>query len=139
MSQQKKLDSDDIYGDIHIIKKERKYSPNNSNRIVERIIQYFEDPKDAKALAEIKRLSNRAKLRSSKDIPRFMKDLNDPDLALNTETNRIMFKEPKNERAIKLDNSAKKKLVIKIKKRIKHLQEGLSNFLPKLIYQEIKI
>ena len=116
MSQQKKLDSDDIYGDIHIIKKERKYSPNNSNRIVERIIQYFEDPKDAKALAEIKRLSNRAKLRSSKDIPRFMKDLNDPDLALNTETNRIMFKEPKNERAIKLDNSAKKKISNKNKK-----------------------
>ena len=108
MSQKKKSDNDDIKEDIIIIKKERKYSPNNSNRITERIIQYFEDPKDAKALAEIKRLSNRAKLRSSKNIPKILTDLEDPDLIENTERNRILFKEPKNERAIKLDNSAKK-------------------------------
>ena len=45
----------------------RNLSPDNKEKITQRIIQYFEDPKESKALAMIKNLSNNAKRKSSKE------------------------------------------------------------------------
>ena len=50
-----------------VVVRRRKYSPENNNEITQRILQYFEDPNESSALAEIKRISNRAK-KSSKNI-----------------------------------------------------------------------
>ena len=47
--------------------RKRHYSPENNNDVTQRILQYFEDPNEADALAKIKRISNRAK-KSSKNI-----------------------------------------------------------------------
>ena len=44
----------------------RNYSPDNKDAVTQRIIQYFEDPSESNALAQIKKLSNRAKNKSSK-------------------------------------------------------------------------
>ena len=91
--------------DEYIVRKERYYSPNNHSNITERIIRYFEDPKESKALAEVKRLSMRAK-KSSKNIRHVALDEEeDPDLMEITEKNRLMFREPKNERAVRFGDS----------------------------------
>ena len=110
-----------------IIKKERHVSPNNHSIIRERIIKYFEDPKDSKALAEIKRLSNKSK-KSSKNIRSGLNELNefnDSELANNTELNRVMFKEPVNDRAVRINDSAHPNFV-----RRKH-QFATTRYVPK--------
>lgn len=66
-------------------------------KITKRIIQYFEDPKDSEALAEIKRLSSTAKKKSSKNVKRNLKDFDDINVINNTERNRLMFKDIKDE------------------------------------------
>ena len=74
------------------VSKSRNYSPDNKNKITQRIIRYFEDPKEAKALAEIKKLSNKAK-NSSKNVGSSLVDfIGTDDLKNNTELNRVMFK-----------------------------------------------
>ena len=98
---QKKENEDDFEG--FTIKRTRNLSPNNPSGITERIIKYFEDPKDSKALAEIKRLSNKSK-KSSKNIRGGLYNFVDTELRDNTERNRVMFREPTNERAVKESN-----------------------------------
>ena len=80
------------FEDNYPVSKSRNYSPDNKDKITQRIIRYFEDPKEAKALAEIKKLSNKAK-KSSKDIRSNFGDfIGTDDLKNNTELNRVMFK-----------------------------------------------
>ena len=55
----------DTYEEVTV--KKRHYSPENNKDVTQRILQYFEDPNEADALAKIKRISNRAK-KSSKNI-----------------------------------------------------------------------
>ena len=72
--------------------KSRNYSPDDKDKITQRIIRYFEDPKEVSALAEIKRLSNKAK-KSSKDVRSSLGDfIGNDNLKNNTELNRVMFK-----------------------------------------------
>ena len=52
---------------------------------------------DAEALAEIKRLSSTAKKKSSKNVKRNLKDFDDINVINNTERNRLMFKDIKDE------------------------------------------
>ena len=99
---QKKENEDGFEGIT--IRRTRNLSPNNPSGITERIIKYFEDPKDSKALAEIKRLSNKSK-KSSKNIRSAHYNFGDSELRDNTERNRLMFKEPVNERAVKDANA----------------------------------
>jgi len=80
------------FEDNYPLSKSRTYSPNNKDKITQRIIRYFEDPKEAKALAEIKKLSDKAKM-SSKNLGNNYIDLfGTDDLKNNTELNRVMFK-----------------------------------------------
>ena len=74
------------------VSRSRNYSPDNKDKITQRIIRYFEDPQEAKALAEIKKLSNKAK-KSSKNVRSNLGDfIGTDDLKNNTELNRVMFK-----------------------------------------------
>ena len=57
-----------------------------------RVVQYKEDPSQSNALAEIKRLSNQAKNKSSRNLI-YIKDKLDTDTQTNTEINKNMFKE----------------------------------------------
>ena len=57
-----------------------------------RVVQYKEDPSQSNALAEIKRLSNQAKNKSSRNLI-YIKDKLDTDTETNTEINKNMFKE----------------------------------------------
>ena len=71
---------------------------NEDNQTTKRIIQYFDDPNDLDALAEVKKISNMAKEKSSKNIYRNFKYMNsDNNLQNNTERNRSIFKESKND------------------------------------------
>ena len=80
------------FEDNYPVSKSRNYSPDNKDKITQRIIRYFEDPKEAKALAEIKNLSNKAK-KSSKNVrSSFGEFIGTDDLKNNTELNRVMFK-----------------------------------------------
>ena len=100
-------------GEGIIIKKERHVSPTNHSVIREKIIKYFEDPRESRALAEIKRLSNKSK-KSSKNIRTGLNDLmdfDDSDLKNNTELNRIMFREPVNERAVRINDGTQPNFV----------------------------
>ena len=81
------------FEDNYPTSKSRNYSPDDKDKITQRIIRYFEDPKESKALAEIKKLSNKAK-KSSKDVISSFGDFIDNDnLKDNTEKNRVMFKD----------------------------------------------
>ena len=62
---EKKVQQTDTYEEVTV--KKRHYSPENNKDVTQRILQYFEDPNEADALAKIKRISNRAK-KSSKNI-----------------------------------------------------------------------
>ena len=68
--------------------------------ITQRIVQYFEDPKESNALAEIKRLSEQAKNKSSKNLIRIDTTIDRPDIntEINTKLNRKMFKENNNKK-----------------------------------------
>ena len=80
------------FGNNYPTSRSRNYSPDNKDKITQRIIQYFEDPKEAKALAEIKKLSNKAK-KSSKNVRSNLGDfIVTDDIKNNTELNRVMFK-----------------------------------------------
>ena len=70
----------------------------SKKNITHSIVQYFEDPKESKALAEIKRLSEQAKNRSSKNLIRIDSkvDPSDANTELNTNLNRQLFKENNN-------------------------------------------
>ena len=57
-----------------------------------RVVQYKEDPAQSDALAEIKRLSNQAKNKSSTNLI-YIKDKLDINTETNTEINKNMFKE----------------------------------------------
>ena len=57
-----------------------------------RVVQYKEDPSQSNALAEIKRLSNQAKNKSSRNLI-YIKDKLDTNTETNTEINKNMFKE----------------------------------------------
>jgi len=81
------------FEDNYPVSKSRNYSPEDKDRITQRIIRYFEDPKEAKALAEIKRISMKAK-KSSKNLRMDLGDFKvTDDLKNNTELNRVMFKQ----------------------------------------------
>ena len=58
------------------------------NEITTRIVRYFEDPKESKALAEIKRLSNLSKNKSSKNL--IYIDQNKDKFDSNTEKNTLL-------------------------------------------------
>ena len=91
------------------VSKSRNYSPEDKDRITERIIRYFEDPKEAKALAEIRRISDRAKKQSSKNIRKnFIDYSNNKDLQNNTELNRLMYKNEGKDHEIEEPNNQKK-------------------------------
>ena len=80
------------FGDNYAVSRSRNYSPDDKDKITQRIIRYFEDPKEAKALAEIKKLSNKSK-KSSKDVrSSFGNFIGTDNLKNNTELNRVMFK-----------------------------------------------
>ena len=80
------------FEDNYPTSKSRNYSPDDKDKITQRIIRYFEDPKEVSALAEIKRLSNKAK-KSSKDVRSSLGDfIGNDNLKNNTELNRVMFK-----------------------------------------------
>ena len=64
----------------------------SKNEYTTRVVQYKEDPKQSNALAEIKRLSNQAKNKSSRNLI-YIKDKLDIDTETNTERNKNMFKE----------------------------------------------
>ena len=88
----------DIYAELYPNIRRRNYSPDHKdNTVTQRIIQYFEDPKEASALAEIKRLSNKAKRQSSKNVNMNFDDDNDDNILDNTEKNRVMFKDVGND------------------------------------------
>jgi hypothetical protein len=59
--------------------KKRNYSPDNNDKISQRIIQYCDDPKDSDALAEIKKLSQNAKNQNIPEKNRFLFRKNDND------------------------------------------------------------
>ena len=59
--------------------KRRNYSPDNKDKISQRIIQYCDDPKDSDALAEIKKLSQNAKNQNNQEKNRFVFRNNDND------------------------------------------------------------
>ena len=81
------------FEDNNPVSRSRNYSPEDKDRITQRIIRYFEDPKEAKALAEIKKISMKAK-KSSKNLRMDLGDFNvTDDLKNNTELNRKMFKQ----------------------------------------------
>ena len=63
--------------------------------ITQTIVQYFEDPKESNALAEIKRISNQAKNKSSKNLFNMKNtfEQNDFNTELNTAFNQTLFKE----------------------------------------------
>ena len=81
------------FEDNYPVSRSRNYSPEDKDKITQRIIRYFEDPKEAKALAEIKKISMKAK-KSSKNLRMDLGDFNvTDDLKNNTELNRKMFKQ----------------------------------------------
>ena len=81
------------FEDNYPVSRSRNYSPEDKDRITQRIIRYFEDPKEAKALAEIKRISMKAK-KSSNDLRMDLGDFKvTDDLKNNTELNKVMFKQ----------------------------------------------
>ena len=63
--------------------------------ITQTIVQYFEDPKESNALAQIKRISNQAKNKSSKNLFNMKNsfDQNDFNTEVNTAFNQNLFKE----------------------------------------------
>ena len=67
----------------------------SKKNITHTIVQYFEDPKESKALAEIKRISEQAKNKSSKNLIRIDSKIDEPDIntEVNTYRNRKLFKE----------------------------------------------
>ena len=92
------------FEDNYPVSKSRNYSPDNKDKITQRIIRYFEDPKEAKALAEIKKLSNKAK-KSSKNVRSNFGDfIGTDDLKNNTELNRVMFKNEGNDYELEQPN-----------------------------------
>ena len=64
----------------------------SKNEYTTRVVQYKEDPTQSNALAEIKRLSNQAKNKSSRNLI-YIKDKLDINTETNTEINKNMFKE----------------------------------------------
>ena len=81
------------FEDNYPVSRSRNYSPEDKDRITQRIIRYFEDPKEAKALAEIKRISMKAK-KSSNNLRMDLGDFKvTDDLKNNTELNKVMFKQ----------------------------------------------
>ena len=66
------------FEDNYPVSRSRNYSPEDKDRITQRIIRYFEDPKEAKALAEIKKISMKAK-KSSKNLRMDLGDFNITD------------------------------------------------------------
>ena len=67
----------------------------SKKNINQTIVQYFEDPKESKALAAIKRISEQAKNKSSKNLIRIVSinDESDINTEVNTYHNRKLFKE----------------------------------------------
>ena len=67
----------------------------SKKNITHRIVQYFEDPKESNALAEIKRISEQAKNKSSQNLIRIDSKIDHLDIntKVNTKLNRKMFKE----------------------------------------------
>ena len=115
------------FEDTDPVSKSRNYSPDNKDKITQRIIRYFEDPKEVKALAEIKKLSNKAK-KSSKNVRSNLgESIGSDDLKNNTELNRVMFKNEGNGYELEQPNV-----------RDPFPRENL-NFLHKDMYPKIKI
>ena len=67
----------------------------SKKNITHTIVQYFEDPKESKALAAIKRISEQAKNKSSKNLIRIDSKIEESDIntEVNTYHNRKLFKE----------------------------------------------
>ena len=119
--------------------------------ITQRIVQYFEDPKESNALAEIKRLSEQAKNKSSKNLIRIDTTIDRPDIntEINTKLNRKMFKENNNKKFQRrkyqfptqifqpsIVNDLKRKALKKLK--IKMLRNMLISLLIKKIKKSLK-
>ena len=67
----------------------------SSNDFTTRVVQFIDDPKQSDALTEIKRLSNQAKNKSSRNLIHInnARDIFDTNTEMNTEINKNMFKE----------------------------------------------
>ena len=67
----------------------------SNNKITQRIVQYFEDPKESNALAKIKEISDQAKNKSSINLIHINQDKNelDTNTEINTALNNNMFKD----------------------------------------------
>ena len=68
------------------LNRRRNFSPDNNDRVSNRIVQYLEDPKDSDALAQVKKISMKAKKQYSKNWDN-----------LESKNNRVMFKDADNE------------------------------------------
>ena len=81
----KKLEIKRNYEEIESIRR-RNFSPDNNDIVSNRIVQYLDDPKESGALAEVKKISMKAKKQYSKNWDN-----------LESKNNRVMFKEADNE------------------------------------------
>ena len=81
----KKLEIKKNYEEI-TSNRRRNFSPDNNDILSNRIVQYLEDPKESGALAEVKKISMKAKKQYTKNWDN-----------LETKNNRVMFKDADNE------------------------------------------
>ena len=81
----KKLEIKKNYEEI-TSNRRRNFSPDNNDILSNRIVQYLEDPKESGALAEVKKISMKAKKQYSKKWDN-----------LESKNNRVMFKDGDNE------------------------------------------
>ena len=94
------------YLNSEISTKEKKNTKLNENdTITHRIIQYFDDPKEARALAKIREVSQGAKMNSNESLPRINVNLDSIEQNAprrnSAEKRKVRFREPKKNEKIK--------------------------------------
>ena len=109
-------------------------SPFDENKITQRIVQYFDDPKESSALAKVRNISNKAKNKSSNNLIKINSDenINEINTEYNTNINRNLLKEKFQRRKFQFatqmykHKNSNKSLIdeIKEKKGIKNLDEN---------------
>ena len=93
----KKLEQNVNYEEKRSNLNRRNFSPDNNVSTSNRIVQYLDDPKESDALAEIKKISQKAKKQYSK---------NWDNIDNTTKNNRVAFKDVDNEnRPVKTSNA----------------------------------
>ena len=93
----KKLEQNVNYEEKRANLNRRNFSPDNNVSTNNRIVQYLDDPKESDALAEIKKISQKAKKQYSK---------NWDNIDNTTKNNRVAFKDVDNEnRPVKTSNA----------------------------------